>query len=115
VSLDNLLKDLQTEYINRLSEKATEIELAFKSKDISTVQDVFHRLKGSGSTYGIPEISDLGLVAEAICHHHPEALPWVVPAAIEILKKIQRSRQIDLSYPITEDPCYLRLVQAGQK
>jgi HPt (histidine-containing phosphotransfer) domain-containing protein len=62
--LDDML-ELRTAYIISLANKAERLAQALSSKDFETVERLGHQLKGSGSTYGFPEISALGAQLEA--------------------------------------------------
>lgn len=60
MSTEELLKTLRKEYIDTLPAKIKEIETYLAKNDIENLLIVFHKLKGSGKTYGFDQISVLG-------------------------------------------------------
>lgn len=57
--MKDLLESLKAKYIEELPDKINEMKLFFEKKDWSELQNAFHKLKGSGKTYGLPEVSDI--------------------------------------------------------
>ena len=89
MSLEAVMEELKKDYIESLSTKKTDIEERFASQDIQGLREVFHKLKGTGATYGVPEISLLGGVVEKLCDKSSSDLTWVIPEIIVLLQKIQ--------------------------
>jgi signal transduction histidine kinase/CheY-like chemotaxis protein len=56
---DEEFQELLQEFVNMLPEIMGEMMLAAESEDWETLQAVSHRLKGSGGSYGFPEITEL--------------------------------------------------------
>ena len=52
-------------FIKSLSDTSIEIETALESRDIESLKDVFHQMKGIGSSVGFPEITQLATEIEA--------------------------------------------------
>ncbi len=86
MSTEELLKSLRKEYIETLPTKIKEIQSYVLKNDTESLLVLFHKLKGSGKTYGFDQISVLG-------HDVEEALKVnknlnVVNDAIERLQSI---------------------------
>ena len=101
--------ELRQEYISELPMKIEEIRAHLDANDLLTLQDDFHKLKGTGKTYGIPEISDLGEVTETICQENPESALEAVLKALEILDRIYQERSNSKAYPIGKDDGFVHL------
>ena len=103
MSFEDMMKELQVEYINNLANKITAIETYFQNKDLPALQNEFHKIKGTGKTYGIPELSKLARVIEQACKDNHN-VDQIVPVAIDVLKKIEVARKNGTAFDIdTED------------
>ena len=57
--LSRVLSDLKVEYLESLPNKIKKIRSLTKKEDWQSLYDEYHKLKGTGKTYGFPEISIL--------------------------------------------------------
>lgn len=113
MSMQQLLKNLRAQYISELHFKIREIEeLLGKNASVEAFYDIFHKIKGSGLTYGCPEISDISATVEFACQSQHPKWPEAVDIAIDILKRvyIARLQQLDQIYDLGADPQYRKLV-----
>ncbi len=109
MSMDDLLRELQVEYINSIPEKVVELRDFFANKDLENLINAFHKLKGSGKTYGLDEVTLLGQFFEMWLREKGEkALPFTLKA-VEILEKIYQSRLGGNRYSIETDQEFLKL------
>lgn len=92
MSFEKMMEELRREYVGSIPQKIKDIEAHLAAGDTATLRDDFHKLKGTGKTYGIPEISELGEAVEKICLRKPEAIPTVIPNALSLLHAIHTSR-----------------------
>lgn len=109
MSMEQLLADLRKEYLDGLPARLAGIRQHLTEGSIETLEDDFHKLKGTGRTYGIPEISDVGELAESICgiaRHHVTA---AVPIAIELLSDIHKARSREETFDVQADPRFSKL------
>jgi HPt (histidine-containing phosphotransfer) domain-containing protein len=103
MSMDDLLKELQLEYIQGLPEKIQELKTFSDQKDFQNLLNAFHKLKGSGKTYGLEEVSALGQFFEGWLREKKEkAIPFTKKAS-EILERIHSSRSNDKPYSLDTD------------
>lgn len=65
--LPPLLFELQKKYLEKLPRSIEEIRTHLASNDFTFVMSAFHKLKGSGKTYGMKEISEVAAIMEEIC------------------------------------------------
>lgn len=113
MSMQQLLKNLRAQYISELHFKIHEMEeLLAKNSSAVVFYDLFHKLKGSGLTYGCAEISDVSAIVESCCQAQHSNWPEAVDMGLEILKRvyIARLQQIDQCYELGADPQYRKLV-----
>jgi HPt (histidine-containing phosphotransfer) domain-containing protein len=109
VTFEALMADLKREYIEALPGKIESLQQQFRTSEFETLTDEFHKLKGNGKTYGIPEVSKLGEVMELVCKEQPQALKWAIPTAIEILGEILGTRTQDSAFAIEQDSRFLKI------
>lgn len=62
--IKNMILDLQKDYIASIKERMTGYQRKFKNKEYKYLETEFHKLKGSGKTYYMDAISELGGIAE---------------------------------------------------
>lgn len=113
MSMQQLLKNLRAQYISELHVKIREMEELLEQNAPSAVfSDHFHRLKGSGLTYGCAEISDISASVELACQTQHPRWPEAVEIGLEILKRVYfaRLQQLDQAYDLGADPQYTLLV-----
>ncbi len=58
------MHNLRGYYLNTLSERYSQLTEAFTNEEFGEMSFIGHKMKGSGSSYGFEEISDLGLKIE---------------------------------------------------
>lgn len=118
MSMQQLLKNLKAQYISELHFKIREIEEQLEKQGSNEFfYDAFHKLKGSGLTYGCGEISDVCGLVEGYCQSKHPRWPEAVDAGLDILKKvyIARLQQLDKAYDLGADPQYRLLVDLMTK
>ena len=96
------MKQLKLEYIETLPEKRDRVATLFKNQQLDELETEFHKMKGTGKTYGLGEVSQLGEVLEKICMKKPSLLGEAVPVACELLDLIFHSRKKDEAFSIEE-------------
>ncbi len=60
VTLDGNLRALLPQYVANRDADFARIQLALRAGDLSVIEDIGHRMKGSGCSYGLPWISEIG-------------------------------------------------------
>lgn len=103
MNFDDMMKELRTEYLQSLPSKMTELEKSFEQDDVDCLREDFHKLKGTGKTYGFPEISELSEVVEKALTDKPQSYSQIVPDAIGILRDIHRERSASRSFDLSGD------------
>ena len=101
--MDDLLKELQLEYIQGIPEKIQELRIFCQTNDFDNLLNSFHKLKGSGKTYGLEEVSELGQFFELWLREKKEKAVPFSKKAIEILERIHSSRVQSKPYSLETD------------
>lgn len=109
MNLDALMLELRKDYIEDIPNKIQHIIDEQKAGQFTEVRMIFHKMKGSGSTYGIPEMTQLGGLLEKIANS--EEMNRFVPLAISLLSRIHKSRVRSEAVNLDEDPEFEQLRQ----
>jgi HPt (histidine-containing phosphotransfer) domain-containing protein len=109
MSLNDMLKGLQKDYLQSLPEKISVIRRHIEAGSAPDLEMAWHKLKGTGKTYGIPEISELAAAVELICHDQPAKAGPVATKALDILADIHSARAAEREFALGEDPRFKKL------
>ena len=110
-----MLKSLQVDYINAIPAKIISINSQIQAKDVSAVRESFHKFKGTGKTYGLPEVSELAEIIERLCIHQPSVALGAASQAVTIFEDIYKARKAQSSFSLNEDPRYKDIRNLLQK
>jgi len=113
--LKEILEGLKREYLKNLPEKLKMIEQLWKDGKIDLVETEFHKLKGTGKTYGLPEISELGLVAEDACSLAEPARAQCIQVSLEILRQIHSTRITGQEFDLKSSEDFSTLISLSTK
>lgn len=103
---ESLFAELKVEYIDSFQEKVDAIYDSWQKRSLGPLTMEFHKIKGTGTTYGIPQISDIAEIMEDLCHQKSEKLGLCVLFSIHLFKKVCQSEKGDLSFQLEKDPLY---------
>lgn len=92
MSIQDLLKDLQKNYLSTLPDKVVLIENLWKTNKLDLLETEYHKLKGTGRTYGLAEITLVGAALERLCELNPQVLDRAVPLSLVVLNRIREQR-----------------------
>lgn len=109
MSFEDLLKSLQSEYVAALPNKIAIIGSQIKSNDLTALRESFHKFKGTGRTYGLPEVSELAELVEKLCIQESAHAMAAAANAVAILQDIYNSRKAHQPYSLQHDPRYLEI------
>ncbi len=115
MSIDDILAELRKTYLDALPGRADGIEKLLHDGKYNEVETEFHKLKGTGKTYGLPEVSQVGEVAERLVEHGSTSAEESVPAAIKVLRKITQSRAAGQPLDLEKDVDFLYLAELARE
>ena len=107
MNFDELLKTLHQDYLSSLPKKIISIRQQITGGQVGDLRESFHKLKGTGRTYGMPEVSDLSAIVEEICLDSPAKSVTAASHALEILQDIYTARTQGRSHDLEGDPRFL--------
>jgi HPt (histidine-containing phosphotransfer) domain-containing protein len=110
-NLNHLFAELKTEYMESFPAKLKAIEKLWQEKNRRAIEDEFHKMKGTGTTYGVEDVSNLAEVMEALCYQGHEKLGFGVLLAMEILNKICAKHTKNIPYDLSRDKLFKALRQ----
>ncbi len=64
IQVDEDLEAIMPRYLEIRHKELTELEAAVNQKDFETIRLLGHRLKGTGASYGLEELTKLGTMIE---------------------------------------------------
>lgn len=100
---DDMMAELRVEYVASLPSKIQTVHIHHTDNNRELLRDDFHKLKGTGKTYGIPEISTLGEVVEQLCLNQKVSTSQFVGTAIDLLRRIHQERTQSRPFEIKSD------------
>ncbi len=84
----NMMAELKKEYIQELPDKISHLESLMSPPNQAELESEFHKLKGTGKTYGLPEVTEICEKAEDYCETGKDGWEAVSQTAIDELKKV---------------------------
>lgn len=114
MNFQDLMDELKQEYIESLPDKIRDIEAHYEQKDFQLLKEDFHKLKGTGKTYGLPEISLLGEAVERICLRSTGEALVVIPEALKLLRETHSKRKASQEFVITADQRFHKIQSMAQ-
>ena len=109
--LTDVLQDLKKEYIHSFPQKLDKIEKLTSDENWPELADEYHKLKGTGKTYGFPQISTLCEKMEAMALQTSTQKKPLFENGFTVLKKLLISYQQNKSFSIHEDPLFQMINQ----
>ncbi len=109
MNLDDVMGELREEYLQSFEVKVKNLAGNLENKEYDLIELEFHKMKGTGETYGIPEISQLGYVVEKICQTKQNAITEAFPLAIELIHLIVQERSQEKGIDLKANSSFLKL------
>ena len=109
-SYNELMKELREEYLEGFDAKYKTLRLFFNEQDWYSLELEYHKLKGTGATYGIPEVTDLCLHLEGLCRENKSIENETLELSIELLEEIRKKYTIKNNYELKEDPKFKKIL-----
>jgi HPt (histidine-containing phosphotransfer) domain-containing protein len=104
-----ILDELRAAYLASMPEKRDVIVAAWKVNDIKALRAEYHKLKGTGKTYGLEALSILGAKLELLCEQRPATLAEAVPLSLSIFDAIRATGLAGEAFSLERAPGWERL------
>ena len=65
MNFDDMMKQMRVKYLEDTTSRISELQALVDKKDFKDLESFFHKLKGSGASYGLPEFSEFGAKYES--------------------------------------------------
>lgn len=105
----DLMEELRTEYLESFDQKFITIRNYFKDNDWYSLELEYHKLKGTGSTYGAPEVTALCQRMEQICKDKPQNLEDLIDQSILVLTKIKDKYLNKIHFEMEQSPEFINI------
>ena len=109
MGMEDLLANLKKDYLKDMPAKIAELKDFYESGNISELQNAFHKLKGSGKTYGVAEVSVVCRIYEDMCKTAPDKLQLHFETATGLLKDITEAHVQGGNFNLQEDPRFQKI------
>lgn len=104
-----MMAELQEEYLQSFPEKYETMKTYFRNSEWYNLELEFHKLKGTGTTYGVPEVSELCEFMEAHCQNKGAIQEEDLLTSLTLLQKIREKYSMGKTYELSTDSQYLEL------
>lgn len=109
-SLKDVLAELQKNYLASMPEKIQNLETLWSGRKLELLKTDYHKLKGTGRTYGFPEITLLGAAMERLCEIDQSSLERAVPISLVLLSRIRDMRAKGQPLDLDQEPDFKTIV-----
>jgi HPt (histidine-containing phosphotransfer) domain-containing protein len=111
--LNSLFAELKAEYIDTFEEKIFVIEKFWQEYNTQQLENEYHKIKGTGSTYGVKEATDVAEVMEDLCHQSSEQLGVCILISLGLFRKIRDQYKNAAPFDLSKDPGF-KFISARQ-
>ncbi len=113
MTIKDLFAELKEQYLQEFPAKLIALKEALNAQDAKNLHVLFHRLKGTGKTYGFEDVSTVSQLLETSCLESVKTGSPLelqsIEKAIAILGRIYDCAQKKLPYSLATDADFLFL------
>jgi chemotaxis protein histidine kinase CheA len=113
--LNELFSELKTEYLETFPEKIVAIEKLWQAKNKRALEDEYHKMKGTGTTYGVEEVSRIAELMEDMCYQGHPQLGFGVLMSIELFQRVREHSISNTTYELDKDNVFKALRKLHDK
>ena len=110
--LSDLFSELKKEYLDSFEDKFQSLTRYWQTGDRVNLQNEFHKIKGTGTTYGVQEATDVATLMEELCCQDSAQLGLYVLLALELLQKICAEHREGRTLDLAREKHFTRLAQS---
>lgn len=97
---------LRVKYLNSIPEKIENIRKTIAANDLHPLQQEFHKIKGSGKTYGYGDVTLIAIEIDKHCKASNPNSFLLAEKACLLLKKIFDNLTSQMVYDLQTDPLF---------
>jgi chemotaxis protein histidine kinase CheA len=112
--LNELFIELKQEYLDSFDEKIESIMTFWHRRDRKNLQNEFHKIKGTGTTYGVHEATHIAEILEDLCARNSSQLGVSIMMAIEAFRHIRHQHRNGETLDLDKQR-FFRVLQHFQK
>lgn len=101
--LSAVLAELKAEYLVALPQKIERLKFHTDNEDWENLSEEYHKIKGTGKTYGYPEISIIAEKLEGLAKAKETQLPPLFQQALSLLERIRVAYANNQKFNMDED------------
>ena len=98
-----MLVEMKQDYLENFPKKIAVIKQLVATEKWSELNDEYHKLKGTGKTYGFPEISIVCEILEAHSMQNPAKDPELFKKSSDLLERMHQAYQQNKSFSLEQD------------
>lgn len=98
-----MLSEMKEEYLKTLPRKISLIERLISEEKWQELHDEFHKLKGTGKTYGFPQITEVCLILESLSAQRPIQDKNLFIQSKELLARMHQSYEQNQAFDLEND------------
>lgn len=115
-TLTQVMAELKAEYLEKFPQKIELLKiLTIDNPDWQRLEDEYHKIKGTGLTYGFPEISVVCEKLETMAQHKETRDLETFKKAIPLLEKMHQSYLENQGFDLQKDAFARSLLAQTQK
>ena len=99
--LSEVLKELRSDYLTKFPKKIDHLRKLTEARCWKDLEDEYHKLKGTGSTYGFPDVSTVCEIMESLAQNKYNQKPEIFEQTITLLERMHQNyvegKVLDLS------------------
>ncbi len=104
-----MMAELREEYLASFDEKFNLMKNFLEGQDWYSLELEMHKLKGTGSTYGVPEVTELCQHMETVCREQGSIPEDALDTTIAILKDIRKKYTDNKDFDLSSDSRFAEL------
>lgn len=102
--LSQVLNELKADYLESFPKKISVLRDLTQKKKWDELREEYHKLKGSGKTYGFPEISVISEKLELLASQKPLSNLQIFPDAVLLVERMHQSYLEGKTFDLEKDP-----------
>lgn len=102
--LSEVLKELRSDYLLKFPNKIAQLRQLTEAQSWKELEDEYHKLKGTGSTYGFPDISTVCEIMESLAQNKYNQKPELFAQTVSLLERMHQNYAEGKVLDLSSDP-----------